>query len=321
MKKTLLTLLILSVSAVLYSQNENPFAKFGYDVLVATSSKGEFTEFHDQTDIVEIGSVLFNRHTNEIVKVLDKDSTTIDISSATAAMSIDPLCEKYYWISPYAYCYNNPIRFRDPTGKEGIKYTDKDGNKIIESNVVVLVEQKKTIPQNATSKQIAKIEKQNAKIEKRNNERVADVQQRLNDTYNGADSKGTKNAAGETIKFKFNVKGMETSDTKGGTTRQIRAIAEANALPSSQKNLAGGSISALAAVVTTRSTGGALGLSNRIFVTEANGAPSITLAHEVGHTLHLNDNFPSSTGGLMDYPPGGLISSEVDEIWNKAYEK
>jgi len=117
MKKIFLTLLILlPANLVLHSQNENPFAKYGYDVLTATSSKGEFTEFHDQTDIVEIGSVLFNRHTNEIVKVLDKSETTIDISSATAAMSIDPLCEKYYWISPYAYCANNPIKFIDPTG-------------------------------------------------------------------------------------------------------------------------------------------------------------------------------------------------------------
>jgi len=116
MKKLFLTLIILSANLALHSQNENPFAKFGYNVLVATSSKGEFTEFHDQTDIVEIGSVLFNRHTNEIVKVLDKDETTIDISSATAAMSIDPLCEKYYWISPYVYCANNPIKYVDYRG-------------------------------------------------------------------------------------------------------------------------------------------------------------------------------------------------------------
>lgn len=118
MKKILLTLLVFSVSIVLYSQNENPFAEFGYNVLVATSSNGEFTEFHDQTDIVEIGSVLYNRHTKEIVKVLDKDETAIDISSATTAMSIDPHCEKYYWISPYAYCLNNPIKFIDPDGRD-----------------------------------------------------------------------------------------------------------------------------------------------------------------------------------------------------------
>ncbi len=28
------------------------------------------------------------------------------------AMSIDSLCEKYYWISPYVYCANNPIAFK-----------------------------------------------------------------------------------------------------------------------------------------------------------------------------------------------------------------
>jgi RHS repeat-associated protein len=32
--------------------------------------------------------------------------------------SMDPLCEKYYYISPYAYCAGNPIKYIDTDGRE-----------------------------------------------------------------------------------------------------------------------------------------------------------------------------------------------------------
>ena len=49
--------------------------------------------------------------------------------------TLDPLCEKYYAISPYTYCADDPIRLIDPNGKEiWIAYVVvKDGKKAIET--------------------------------------------------------------------------------------------------------------------------------------------------------------------------------------------
>ena len=41
----------------------------------------------------------------------------------------DPLSEKYYGISPYAFCNNNPINFVDPDGLDWYSYIEKDEDK------------------------------------------------------------------------------------------------------------------------------------------------------------------------------------------------
>ena len=40
-----------------------------------------------------------------------------DVAGVPMWTSVDPLCEKYYSISPYAYCMNNPVFFLDPDGR------------------------------------------------------------------------------------------------------------------------------------------------------------------------------------------------------------
>ncbi len=44
--------------------------------------------------------------------------------------SRDPLFEKYFWMSPYAYCANNPVKYIDPTGMSDDWYEDENGKMI-----------------------------------------------------------------------------------------------------------------------------------------------------------------------------------------------
>ena len=120
MKKVLFSLLILSVVTSLSAQTTMPnFSKHGYKKPVMFASKlGGFEEFHDNADIVEIGTVLFNTKTNQVVGFIEEEKVDAEVSSSTAAISIDPHCERYPWISPYAYCLNNPIRYVDPDGRD-----------------------------------------------------------------------------------------------------------------------------------------------------------------------------------------------------------
>ena len=39
-------------------------------------------------------------------------------SAVPAFTRIDPLCEKYHWLSLYLYCANNQVNFFDPTGRD-----------------------------------------------------------------------------------------------------------------------------------------------------------------------------------------------------------
>ena len=41
---------------------------------------------------------------------------------------VDPLCEKYYSVSPYAYCENNPVKYIDPTGMESEDLENNNSN-------------------------------------------------------------------------------------------------------------------------------------------------------------------------------------------------
>ena len=104
--------------------------------------------------------------------------------------TMDPLAEKYYHLSPYAYCAGNPIRYVDPTGMEGVKYKDNNDNYVIESNIVILLETPIEIKENMTARERRKIERKNRRIERRNASFKSIIQNSLESIFsNGKDDR------------------------------------------------------------------------------------------------------------------------------------
>ena len=120
MKKLLLSTAILLVTVSGHAQ-ENPFAEYGYTPKIATLSQGQFYEFFDNDTIVQIGSVLFNTKSKQIVAFIEYDTmyseATLEPDIVSRWMSPDPLASDYPGESPYSFAGNSPIVFVDQEGK------------------------------------------------------------------------------------------------------------------------------------------------------------------------------------------------------------
>lgn len=118
---------LLLIIAVLFgfigAKAQNPFAEYGYTPKIATLSQGQFNEFFDNDTVVQIGSVLYNTKSREIVAFVDSENLcqdeTIQPDVVSRWISPDPLADHPNQIdkSPYQYAWNNPIYWTDPDGR------------------------------------------------------------------------------------------------------------------------------------------------------------------------------------------------------------
>ena len=118
---------LLLIIAVLFgfigAKAQNPFAEYGYTPKIATLSQGQFNEFFDNDTIVQIGSVLYNTKSREIIAFVDSENLcqdeTIQPDVVSRWISSDPLADHPNQIdkSPYQYAWNNPIYWTDPDGR------------------------------------------------------------------------------------------------------------------------------------------------------------------------------------------------------------
>jgi hypothetical protein len=124
MKHYLFTLLAFLCALPLQAQEgdstkyRTPFDSLGIKNLrIATLSKGKYQEFHDLDSIVQIGTVLLNVNSREIVGFVELDSTTPNPTAISRWISPDPLAHEFSSVSPYNFVLNAPIKLIDPDGR------------------------------------------------------------------------------------------------------------------------------------------------------------------------------------------------------------
>ncbi len=230
--------------------------------------------------------------------------------------TMDPLAEKYYHLSPYAYCNGNPVRYVDLFGMEGVKYDDGAGGYIIESNIVVLTEEAIQITDFMTERERKSAERKNLRIERRNDRLISTIQQSLESTF--INSKGEN---GENVSFHFNVIPVATSNPFVSRVSSVHELSTSYGIAAYTPNRVGfGEGVALATVISQASTYALGETKGGILICLSSYAPS-TIAHEIGHTLYLTHPIGGSVCGLMHYPPESLSSNEVSIILQNAFQK
>lgn len=117
--------LLLGSTLMLCSQLLNAqdiFKQHGFTKEPLTLSNGNYNEFFNNDEIVQIGTVLLNTSNNQLVAFIDEETAKAAYISELSSrwLSIDPLAAKYPEWSPYVYVKDNPIIHIDPDGKDAV---------------------------------------------------------------------------------------------------------------------------------------------------------------------------------------------------------
>lgn len=118
--KLLLTLLLALTASYANSQQPNPFKSIGKKAEFIDISKGKYVEIIEKDSLERIGSVLVNRYTRKIERLLDETviGAEEDNTVQSRFFSVDPIASQFPELSPYHFAGNTPIQAVDLDGRE-----------------------------------------------------------------------------------------------------------------------------------------------------------------------------------------------------------
>ena len=102
------------------------YSAYGYESEVMVPQQGSTPEHTLAAATLPSGMTLRDSFTGQEDQTPDFGTSYTDFGARQYSpalrrwMTPDPLSEKYYGVSPYAFCNNNPVNFVDPDGEDGI---------------------------------------------------------------------------------------------------------------------------------------------------------------------------------------------------------
>ena len=126
----IVTMIILLMSTVTKGLAQSPYALFGDNSKMLEATEESVPNSYGVLAKTANGAIFYADFDLKagIASLLDSEGKVIlrdSISENAKAMftTIDPLCEKYYHLSPYSYCGGNPVNRIDTQG-DSIMFLD-----------------------------------------------------------------------------------------------------------------------------------------------------------------------------------------------------
>ncbi|OXA82894.1 hypothetical protein B0A56_03310 [Flavobacterium columnare NBRC 100251 = ATCC 23463] len=287
-------------------------------------------QLSQHVEYIPFGEVLFEEHSSSISmpylfngKELDRETNLtyygaryLDMKTSLW-LNVDPLAEKYPNVSPYVYCFNDPINVIDPDGRDGIRVID-DKNKTITIKAVYYVQTEKSTYY-TTGGKMKTLDGYSAK-------EVASMQKDYNKYLNDLGmSVSDGEYKGYSIKYDLQFK-------EGGTIEASEASASKEMQDgySIGNSFSRGNENTYSRFktketdngdgTTSTSTVGGVTADNQNILMNTSEDTKMNRIHEIFHTFGFGH--PKGTGGnngIMKYPPEKPNQTDANNIGNGSF--